>query len=393
MTESEGPRAGATAMADGQQEEELHYLQTPAEARSFLQSIGSAGQIAIDTEGASFHRFVDRIYLIQLSTREETAVIDPLSAGALPDLGKMLQDRSVEVVLHDADYDLRLLHQDYGWHPNNIFDTRVAAQLLGITAFGLAALLQHYLGIALEKKHQRADWSMRPLPADMLEYAREDTRHLLELRDILSDELVRVGRREWAAEEFALLEGTKWDNDPALAFMRIKGARDLSRRELAVFAELVSWRDKKAAEVDRAVFRVMPNEVLLELARLTPDRQEQLLGVKGMPRALAHRSSDEIIAAVRRGLAMPEADLPKYERALRWHKDPEFDGRLSRLRTAREAEARRLQMDPGVMCSRERLEAVARRNPQSLDEVAEVAELRRWQQRELGPAFVAALQS
>ncbi len=138
------------------------YVDSAAGAERLMASVGRVDRIAIDTEGASFHRFVDRIYLIQISTGDVTAVIDPLTVGDLPALGAMLADRSVEVVLHDADYDLRLLHQDYGWHPTNIFDTRIAAQLIGLKAFGLAALLERSFGLKLDKKHQRADWSMRP---------------------------------------------------------------------------------------------------------------------------------------------------------------------------------------------------------------------------------------
>ena len=370
------------------------YIDSPAAAAQLIASLGRVGRIAIDTEGASFHRFVDRIYLIQISTEDVTAVIDPLTAGDLPALGTLLADRSVEVVLHDADYDLRLLHQDYGWHPTNIFDTRIAAQLLGIPAFGLGALLERFIGIKLEKKHQRADWSMRPLPQDMLEYAQEDTRYLLQLRDLIAADLERTGRMEWAREEFELLEGTRWAaEDESLAFMRIKGARDLTRRELAVLGELAQWRDSKAAELDRAVFRVMANEVLLELARTTPTREDQLLGIKGMPRSLAQRASHEILAAVQRGLAVPEENLPRYPKALRWQKDPDFDRRATALKAARDVAAKRLQIDPGVLCSRERIEAVARRNPATLDELAEVTELRKWQARELGPDFLRMLQA
>ncbi|MCR4338491.1 MAG: HRDC domain-containing protein [Gemmatimonadaceae bacterium] len=369
------------------------YVDTPAAAERLMGSIGRVDRIAIDTEGASFHRFVDRIYLIQISTRDVTAVIDPLTAGDLPGLGAVLADRGIEVVLHDADYDLRLLHQDYGWHPTNIFDTRVAAQLLGIPAFGLGALLERYLGIKLEKKHQRADWSMRPLPQGMLEYAQEDTRYLLELRDLIGTDLERLGRMDWAREEFELLEGTRWAaEDESLAFMRIKGARDLTRRELAVLGELAHWRDATAAELDRAVFRVMANEVLLELARTAPTREDQLLGIKGMPRSLAQRASREILAAVSRGMALPEDKLPRYPKAPRWQKDPDFDRRATLIKGARDTAAKRLQLDPGVLCSRERLEAVARRNPASMEELAEVRELRKWQAKELGPDFLRALQ-
>lgn len=381
------------AVAPGAVRHDAQYVDTPKAAEQLMASIGRVDRIAIDTEGASFHRFVDRIYLIQLSTLDVTAVIDPLTAGDLPALGAVLADRSVEVVLHDADYDLRLLHQDYGWHPTNIFDTRIAAQLLGIPAFGLGALLEKYLGIRLEKKHQRADWSMRPLPQDMLEYAQEDTRYLLQLRDLIGADLERLGRMEWAREEFDLLEGTRWaEEDESLAFMRIKGARDLTRRELAVLGELAQWRDSKAAELDRAVFRVMANEVLLDLARTAPTREDQLLGIKGMPRSLAQRASSEILDAVARGMAVPEDKLPRYPKSLRWNKDPDFDRRATLLRGARDVAAKRLQLDPGVLCSRERLEAVARRNPASMEELTEVRELRKWQARELGPDFLRALQ-
>src|SRR5437764_9752223 len=120
------------------------YLDEKGAVDALLDEIGPCTEIAIDTEGASFHRFLDRIYLLQLSTRERSAIIDPLPIGSPPRLGELLQSPSVEVVFHDADYDLRLLHQDYGWHVTKIFDTRVAAQLLGIKSFGLAALLEQF---------------------------------------------------------------------------------------------------------------------------------------------------------------------------------------------------------------------------------------------------------
>src|SRR5471030_3026952 len=218
----------------------VDYLDTDQDLARFMAEICRPRDLAIDTEGACFHRFIDRIYLIQLSTRDKNAIIDPLPLAKSAALGALLEAPEVEVVFHDADYDLRLLHQDYGWHVTNIFDTRISAQLLGITAFGLGALLERNFGLKLDKKHQRADWSMRPLTPGMLDYAAQDTINLLELRDRLKDEIERAGRWEWASEEFLLLEGTKWGgDDSANAFLRIKGARDLNRRELAVLRELV----------------------------------------------------------------------------------------------------------------------------------------------------------
>src|SRR5215207_4157235 len=302
-----------------------------------MASIANTRAIALDTEGASFHRFVDRIYLLQLSTREASAILDPLTIGVSEGLGKLLESRSVEVVFHDADYDLRLLHQDYAWRVTNIFDTRVAAQLLGIRAFGLAALLERFFGVKLDKKHQRADWSMRPLTPGMLEYAAQDTEFLLDLRDRLGNELEKLHRTSWAAEEFARLEGTQWDSEnDREAFLRVKGARDLTRRQLALLRELVAWRDGVAASLDRATFRVVSNETLLEIARVAPSTKAQL-GVKGMPRGILETRAGEILERVARGLAVPENELPRFPRAHRWERDPDFDDVVSKLKTVRDA--------------------------------------------------------
>ena len=279
------------------------YLDTADAVDNFLASLGGVRALAVDTEGASFHRFVDRIYLLQLSSDRESAVIDPLPIGTPALLGQLLEDPKVEVVFHDADYDLRLLHQDYGWQVTHIFDTRIAAQLLGIRAFGLAALLERYFQVKLDKKHQRADWSMRPLTKDMLDYAALDTKYLLELRDRMRGELEGAGRGAWAAEEFARLEGTRWDgsNGDGDAYLRIKGARDLTRRQLAVFRELVRWRDGVAEELDRATFRVAGNEALMDIARQAPTTSVALSAIKGVPRGMVERRADDMLTAVRRG--------------------------------------------------------------------------------------------
>ncbi|HET7585036.1 MAG TPA: ribonuclease D [Gemmatimonadaceae bacterium] len=369
------------------------YIEAPDDAERLLASIRGEPIIAVDTEGASFHRFVDRIYLLQLSTRALNAVLDPLAIGTPPSLGVLLQDPSVETVFHDADYDLRLLHQDYGWHVRNIFDTRVAAQLLGIRAFGLAALLERYFGVQLDKKWQRADWSTRPLPPAMLEYAAQDTRYLLQLRDRMRDDLERAGRLPWAEEEFRRMEGTQWNGDASAgdAFLRLKGARDLSRRELAILRELVAWRDRVAAEVDRATFRVMSNEALFAIAREAPRELSALEQIKGVPRGLAARRGDEMLNAVRLGLAVPESELPRFPRAPRWERDPDFDQRVARLRAVRDTAAHRLDLDPGVLCSRDRLEAIARRRPRTVEELAGVEDLRRWQVEQLGEELLRAV--
>jgi ribonuclease D len=369
------------------------YLDKVPEVDRFLSEISDVKELALDTEGASFHRFLDRIYLLQISTRKHSAIIDPLPIGSPARLGQLLQSKAVEVVFHDADYDLRLLHQDYGWHVTNIFDTRVASQLLGIKSFSLAALLDQYFEVKLDKKHQRADWSMRPLTPDMLEYAAQDTRFLLQLKDQMKGELERRGRLHWAQEEFARLEGTRWEVEESMeGFLRLKGARDLSRRELAVLREIANWRDTVAAQLDRATFRVMGNEALFEIARRAPKNAVELGAIKGMPKGMIERAGADIISAIRRGMEAPEAELPKFPKGQRWNKDRDFDDKVARLKLVRDATATRLDLDPGVLCSRERLENVARSGAKTIEDLASVPDLRRWQIEEMGEGFVRALQ-
>ena len=205
--------------------ESLLYLDTPEQVELFLDDISGVREIALDTEGASFHRFIDRIYLLQITTRERSAVIDPLPIGCPGSAGRNprgsggrggVSRRRLRPAT--AAPGLRLARQ------RNIFDTRIAAQLLGIKAFGLAALLEQFFGVKLDKKHQRADWSLRPLTAGMLDYAAQDTRYLLDLRDELTSRLEKLGRSEWAREEFERLEGTKWEpEDDAHEFPEDQG--------------------------------------------------------------------------------------------------------------------------------------------------------------------------
>jgi ribonuclease D len=363
------------------------YIDRADDADAFLTELRSARRIALDTEGASFHRFLDRVYLLQLSTDDSDVIIDPLAAGPMPGLAQLLGIPEIEIVLHDADYDLRLLRQDYGARANNLFDTRVAAQLLGIRSYGLAALLDRYFGVNLEKKYQRADWSQRPLSAAMLEYAVLDTHYLLRLRDRLADALHTAGRWSWAAEEFRAIETENAVPEPeeiAPAFLRIKGARDLTRRELGVLRELTIWRDETARKLDKATFRVAGNDILLEIARRRPRSIGELAAIRIVPRAVVERYGSAVLDAVAVAEREPEDDLPRFPKPQRWGRDPGFDARVAALRQRRDEAAARLDLDPGVLCSRDRLESVARAKPRSLEELANVPGLRRWQIETLG---------
>jgi ribonuclease D len=173
----------------------------------------------------------------------------------------------------------------------------------------------------------------------------------------------------------------------------MKGARDLSRRELAVLRELVPWREEVARELDRSTFRVVGNEVLLELSRRAPSSKAELGTIKGMPRGMIETRSAGILDAIHRGVAVAEADLPRFPKSPRWARDPDFDDRVNRLRQVRDAKARELDLEPGVLCPRERLEAIARKQATSLEALADVPDLRRWQIEVLGADLVRAMGS
>jgi len=358
---------------------------------SLIPQLLAAGRVAVDTEAASFHRYSDRVYLIQLSSATGNVVVDPLQVTDLSGLGNVLADPAVEVVFHDADYDLRLLDKQFGFRAQNIFDTRVAAQLANEPGIGLAALLEKYFGIRVDKRFQRADWSARPLSREMLAYAAADTSHLLTLRDTMRSELLGMGRMAWAEEEFGWMAQARWDPDAAEpGWLKLKGARLLKPRELAILRAVHQWRDGEARRLDRAAFRILNNEPMLVMAKHPPRSMESLRKVPGIGGEQAERRGPAILAAVEEALEIPDADLPRLPRPERKRPDPAFDARLERLKAARNQLAAVYPLPPGVLCPNGTLEAIARAAPQTLEELAAVPTLRRWQLGEIGPQLLAA---
>ena len=372
----------------------VRLVDRPESFGALLTEIAGAPLVALDTEAASFHRYHDRIYLIQLSTPTLTAVIDPLGVGDLAPIGALLADPAVEKVFHDADYDLRLFDKEFGFHAKRLFDTRIAAQFLNEPGIGLAALLEKYFEVTADKRFQRADWSVRPLSPAMLDYAAGDTINLCELRSLLLQKLEQVGRRSWVLEEFDRLEGTRWTAaaaDPTADFLRMKGARMLDRRGLAVLGELHRWRSVTAATLDRAEFRVMGNDVLIALAERPVTTAEELAAVRGVGREMLERRGPEIVAAITHGRAVPDAELPRIPRAARRATDPGYELRLEALKKTRNALAQQLQLAPGVLCPNGTLEAIAQAEPETLDELGQIAEVRRWQLEVVGTELLATV--
>jgi ribonuclease D len=347
----------------------------------------------VDTEAAGYHRYLDRLSLVQMSSREENFLIDPLAIADLSPLGTLFSNPAIEKIFHDADYDLRILHRDLALTVSGLFDTQIAAAFLGEKALGLGALVQRFVGPALPKAFQRADWAERPLSEGMKEYAATDTAYLPPLRDRLREELIAIGRLAWAEEEFERREHSRWGapGDEREAFLRVKGARDLTPRGLAVLRELYDWRETVAQERDQATFRVLANQTMVELSLKAPANASDLGEIRGIGSGLLERRGADMLAAVRRGLAVAEEDLPRFPQARRWDRDPEVEMRAERLRAIRSVRAQELDLDPGFLMSRALLDEVARRNPASIDELLEVPDIRRWQVEALGQALVQSL--
>lgn len=372
----------------------LLLVDRPDSFRDLLARVADETIIALDTEAASFHHYHDRVYLVQLSSPTITAVIDPLVVGDLGPIGTLLADPKVEKIFHDADYDLRLLDKQHGFRARRLFDTRIAAQFLDEPGIGLGALLEKYFGVKADKRFQRADWSARPLSAEMLQYASDDTRYLCELRTLLLNQLIAVGRDSWVAEEFELLEGIRWtagDLDEQTSYLELKGAKALDRRALAVLREIYFWRETTAAELDRASFRVMGNEALFHLATKPVTDITELAKVRGVGREAVSRWGSGILAAIVRGLAVPDAELPRVERPPRRAIDLEHLARVERLKGARNVAASRLKLAPGVLCPNGTLEAIARAGARSAEELSNVPGVRRWQVATIGTDLLAAL--
>ena len=374
----------------------MEYVQTEAELRSLADAVAGVPLLALDTEAAGYHRYLDRICLMQLSTRDQTFLVDTLAVSDLTPLAHVLEGGDTEIVLHDADYDLRLLRRDQDLGVARLFDTKVAAQLLGEPAIGLASLAEKYLDVKLDKRHQRADWANRPLPAELLAYAAEDTRHLPRLRDILRGALDRIGRLHWADEEFARIMtdlATTPDGDPD-PYLRIKNTRDLRPRQLAALRELHSWRENVARERDVAPFRVISNETLVALARHMPEHARALAETPGFSAALAQRRGADVLAALERARALPDADLPVRPRTPRRPPpDAAFDALVDRLKAARDRAADRLVLDRGFLMPRQLLEEIARVRPRNHAQLAAIPGIRRWQVEAAGDDLLAALQS
>ena len=347
--------------------------------------------VGIDTEADSFHSYHHKLCLIQISFSGVHALIDPLAVDrdGLQPLSDVLADPDVTVLMHGADYDVRVLDRDLGARVAGLRDTQVAAQLLGEEHTGLAALLQAYLGVLLDKRFQRADWSQRPLSADLLRYAVNDTAHLAALSTVLEAQLRARGRLEWWHEECAALEAIRWEPSPVdpLAFDRMKGASRLQGEDRDRLAALYHWRDQTARSRDAAPFRVLRNEILLAVASAAPTTAAELAVVPGVSPGVVRRWGRDLLRVLAAVTPAPARQVrPRLE------VDRQREERLRALREIRDGLAVELSLLPGVLAPRAALEAVVDGSPNSLPALT-ICLQRRWRALVLAPVLLPVVAS
>ena len=328
-------------------------LDTAEAVDALLPALADQPRIALDTEADSLHSYFEKLCLIQLSVPGHDVLIDPLAGFSLAPFFAALEGR--QIVFHGADYDLRLMRRVGYDRPSSLFDTMIAARLCGFTEFSYSALVKRYFGIELVKGSQKADWGKRPLSPQMTEYALNDTRFLLEMADLLTANLLELGRWAWfeqSCEKAIASASVIKDRDPD-ALWRITGHNDLSERGQAILRTLWQWRDQEAQTVDRPAFHVLHNQQLIDCAgRLERGEEVFIHHLRG---SRLRRFQEASAAAVK----VPEDQWPKLVRKSRSRPTPEQEARFQALKKKRDTAAVALKLDPSLLAPKATLERLA----------------------------------
>ena len=337
-----------------------NLVATDTRLAELLKKIAAADRVALDTEADSLHSYREKLCLLQISVSvtanangHDGFIVDPLAGVDLEPLRQVLEPR--EIVLHGADYDLRMLRRGLNFTAHRIFDTLIAARLLGIREFSLAALLKRYFGLELPKGSQKANWAKRPLPARMAEYAINDVRYLLPLAEKLEAELDRPRRRDWlrqscqrAIEQAAVARVRNQDE-----LWRVRGAGLLHGRPAAVLRALWQWREREAEMADRPPFHILQNEKLVNAA--------ESFAAGSVPdyKHFSPRRRRAFREAGRSALLAPESECPVLPRRFGTRRTADTVRRTEELRRRRDKSAEELGLEPSFIAPRHTLEAIA----------------------------------
>jgi ribonuclease D len=368
------------------------YVTTEPVLAELVARMKHAPRIAIDIEANSLYQYHQKVCLIQLTLNEEDYIVDPLVDLDLAAFLKVLSDKPL--IVHGADYDLRMMRQSLQFLPRReVFDTMSAAQLLGFERFSLAALAEHYLGIHMTKRNQKSNWSQRPLTIKQLEYACDDTHYLNCIAGRMEEELVRLGRLDWLREICArtvesAAEGMRPDYDAEEAW-RIKGAAFLGREQLAYLREAWQWREHEAQKVNRPPFKVFGNPELLDLAEWASANTGKAVSEwPRLPRYLNNHRVEALQRAVAKARALSPNEWPP-QRKPRSEQPPQPDCRdtIEALQAECRRLAEELRIAPSVLAPRAAIAAVARLQSHAPEDVAASGVLLGWQTQVLAPAL------
>ena len=331
--------------------------------KRMVEQLSTQTRIAVDTESNSLHAYREQVCLIQFSIPKKDYVVDPLALDDLSVLAPLFSSPKIEKIFHAAEYDLICLKRDFGFEFSNLFDTMQAARILGYQHVGLESILSEKFNVKVDKRHQKANWAARPLSRAQLDYARMDTHYLIPLRDLLEPELREKDRWGFARDDFNLacqvdepkerMNGASWK--------RFSTRKDVTPRELTILSELCLCRDSIAERMDRPSFKVIPDTVLLDIARNIPEKDVDLAGI-GLSQKQIHLWGGHILAAARRGAEMP---LVKREQAER-PKDAVLK-RLDKLKTWRKKVAEEMKVDSDIVLPKNFLQMFAERPPKDME--------------------------
>jgi ribonuclease D len=370
------------------------WIRTPEELDALVVSLRRAKTLCIDTEADGLHHHPVKLCLVQVADdRGRGHLVDPLALPTLQPLGPFFADAGVVKVLHAADNDLGYLKRLFGFSVANVFDTAIAARFLGVTSLSLDGLLRDFIGVDPGPSRQKDDWSKRPLSPAQETYALNDVLHLIPLREKLLEALRAKGRELWVEEECALIAAMPAPEkaaDPD-AYMKLKGAKDLDGRGLAVLRELHQARETLAIKLDRPPFMILGNEVLVALAVLKPRDSNTILTVKGCTINVVRRAGEAILAAVERGLAVPDAELPVRRPNPRPRASGAVQRRSEALRAWRVEAAKLVELDAGVIFPQRLIDRLAHDPPRDLDALARVEGVGRWRAELFGVELLRRL--
>src|ERR1051325_10727074 len=321
------------------------WVDQPETLKQMIADLAAQTRVAVDTESNSLHAYREQVCLIQFSTRKTDYVVDPLAIDDLSFLEPVFNNQKIEKIFHAAEYDLICLRRDFGFQFANLFDTMHAARVLGYQFVGLDNLLAEKFQFEMDKRHQKADWAMRPLTPAQLDYARLDTHFLFDLRDVLESELNEKDRLEIAQEDFvrACHVDLPKEKSNGTAWKRFSLRKDVSPRELTILSELCISRDRIAERMNRPVFKVISDALLLDIARNLPEKDVDLAGL-GLSAKQIHLWGSEVLDAVKRGIVAP---LVEREQAKRPHDS--MLKRLQKLKNWRKRVAEELKVEPAIV--------------------------------------------